>query len=249
MRKLICLLLILFGVTGMAQNDEVFQKANSAYSDGDYEEAVQLYNQILDNGEASVAVHYNLGNSYYKLNRIAPSIYHYEKALQMKPGDQDVINNLQFARNMAIDAIEEPREEGFSQFLDSTTGLFSSSGWGWVGIFCMLLFVTFFVVYYFSRKSFFKRLFFVASMAFLLLGVTSAVIGTLKQNLLENRSFAIVFSEEAEVKSEPNVRSGEVFTLHEGAKVKVTEDFQNWYEIELPNGSQGWMEKSALRLL
>ncbi|SDK83221.1 SH3 domain-containing protein [Salinimicrobium catena] len=249
MKKLIYLLLMLFGLSGMAQNEEAFEKANSAYADGDYEEAVELYNQILENGEASVAVHYNLGNSYYKLNRIGPSIYHYEKALKMKPGDQDVVNNLQFARNMAIDVIEEPREGGFSQFLDSTTQLFSPSGWGWVAIFCMLLFVAFFLAYYFSRKTLFKRMFFITGMIFLLLGITSAVIGNLKQNLLENRSFAIVFSEEADVRSEPNVRSDEVFLLHEGAKVKVTEDFQGWYEIELPNGSQGWIEKSALRLL
>ena len=249
MKKLIYLVLMLIGVSGFPQNETLFEQANKVYADGNYEEAAQLYQEILENGKASVSVHYNLGNSYYKLNKIAPSIYHYEKALQLKPGDEDVKNNLQFARNMAIDAIEEPQEEGFSQFLTSTTAIFSPTGWGWTAIFCMLVFVAFFLAYYFSRKALFKRIFFVTGMFFLLLGITSAVIGTMKQNLLENRSYAIVFSEEAEVKSEPNVRSGEVFTLHEGAKVKVTEDFQEWYEIELPNGSQGWLKKSALRRL
>lgn len=249
MKKLIYLVLMLIGFSGVAQNEEFFEKANAAYADGNYQEAVQLYNRVLENGEASVAIYYNLGNSYYKLNKIAPSIYHYEKALQLKPGDEDVKNNLQFARNMAIDAIEEPQEEGFTGFINSTTAIFSPTGWGWTAIICMVIFVAFFLGYYFSRKAVFKRLFFVTGMFFLLVAITSAVIGTLKQNIVEDRSFAIVFSEEVEVRSEPNVRSGEVFMLHEGAKVKLTEDFQDWYEIELPNGSQGWMKKTELRPL
>lgn len=249
MKQLIYLLLFFIGFSGIAQNKELFIEANEAYADGNYREAVNAYNQILENGEVSVAVHYNLGNSYYKLNQIAPSIYHYEKALQLNPDDADVKNNLEFARNMAIDAIEGPEEEGFTEFFTSSTALLSSTGWGWMAIFSMFVFVAFFMAYYFSRKALFKRIFFVSGMFFLLLGLTSAVIGNIKQNILENRSFAIVFSEEVQVRSEPNIRSSEVFTLHEGAKVKLTEDFQDWYEIELPNGSQGWMPKEDLKRL
>lgn len=249
MKQLIYLLLFFIGFSGIAQNQELFNEANEAYADGNYKEAVNAYNQILENGEVSVAVHYNLGNSYYKLNQIAPSIYHYEKALQLKPDDADVKNNLEFARNMAIDAIEGPEEEGFTEFFTASTAILSATGWGWLAIFSMFVFVAFFMAYYFSRKALFKRIFFVSGMFFLLLGLTSAVIGNIKQNILENLSFAIVFSEEVQVKSEPNIRSSEVFTLHEGAKVKLTEDFQDWYEIELPNGSQGWMPKDDLKRL
>lgn len=249
MKQLIYLLLFFIGFSGIAQNEELFIEANEAYADGNYQGAVHAYNQILENGEVSVAVHYNLGNSYYKLNQIAPSIYHYEKALQLNPDDADVKNNLEFARNMAIDAIEGPEEEGFTEFFTSSTALLSSTGWGWMAIFSMFVFVALFMAYYFSRKALFKRIFFVSGMFFLLLGLTSAVIGNIKQNILENLSFAIVFSEEVQVRSEPNIRSSEVFTLHEGAKVKLTEDFQDWYEIELPNGSQGWMPKEDLKRL
>lgn len=249
MKKLMYLLLFFMGSTGIAQNENLFNQANEAYADGNYEEAVNAYNQILENGEVSVAVHYNLGNSYYKLNQVAPSIYHYEKALQLKPDDADVKNNLQFARNMAIDAIEGPAEEGFEQFFTSSTAILSSTGWGWLAIFSMFVFVAFFMAYFFSRKALFQRIFLVSGMFFLLLAITSAVIGTMKQNILESRSYAIVFSEEVEVRSEPNMRSSEVFTLHEGAKVKLTEDFQDWYEIELPDGSQGWLKKTELKPL
>lgn len=249
MKKLIYILFFLITTLGTAQNDDLFDRANQAYADGKYQDAVELYNQILENGETSAAVHYNLGNAHYKLNHIAPSIYHYEEALKMAPGDKDVKNNLEFARNMAIDVIEEPSEKEFSEIFAATTSVFSPTGWGWLAVISMLVFVIFFLVYYFSGNAILKRIFFITGIFFFLVSVSSAGIGLIKQNMLENRSFAIIFSEEVEVKSEPNVRSAEVFELHEGAKVKVTEDFQGWYEIELPNGSQGWIKSDSLKLL
>ena len=39
----------------------------------------------LKSGKESAEVYFNLGNAYYKLNRVAPAIYNYEKSLQLKP--------------------------------------------------------------------------------------------------------------------------------------------------------------------
>ena len=250
MKKLIFLLLLLIGFSGTAQNtSNLFEAANQAYADGNYQQAAAQYNQILEGGETSAALHYNLANAYYKLNEIAQSIYHYEKALQLNPGDEDIQNNLEFANNMAIDAIEQQDPSGFMNIFDSTTSAFSPAGWGWVAIFCMVAFVVFFLVYYFSNRSVVKRILFITGIFFLLLAISSVVIAVIKQNIQQERSFAIIFSEEVEVKNEPNVRASEVFTLHEGAKVKITEDFQEWVEIELPNGNQGWIPASEVKRL
>lgn len=249
MKKLIFLLFVFIGFSGMAQDNDLFERANAAYAEEDFRKAVTLYEQILEDGKTSAAVHYNLGNAHYKLNHIAPSIYHFEKALQLDPGDEDIQNNLEFAKNMAIDAIEEAPKKGFLELFSSGTSMFTPSGWGWVAVFCMLLFVGFFLAYYFSRRSLAKRLLFISGMFFLIMSLASAGIGAMKLQLQQESSFAIVFSEEAEVMSEPNLRSAEVFQLHEGAKVKVTEEFQDWLEIELPNGNQGWMLKSELKRL
>lgn len=249
MKKLIFLLALLVSFPGTAQNSGLFEAANEAYASGNYREAVEKYEQILENGETSAALHYNLGNSYYKLNKVAPSIYHYEKALQLAPGDDDIRNNLTFAKTMAVDAIGEEEKAGFKGIFDTSTAAFSASGWGWIAIFCMLFFVTFFLVYYFSRKTTVKRLLFIGAMFFLVMAVSSAVIAATKQNFQQESNYAIVFSEEVEVKNEPSARAEEAFRLHEGAKVKITQEFQDYLEIELPNGSRGWMNKSDLRRL
>lgn len=249
MKKLIFLLTLVLSFSVHAQNAELFEKGNEAYAAGNFEGAVENYEQVLANGETSAALHYNLANAYYKLNRVAPSIYHYEKALQLNPGDKDAQNNLVFARNMAIDAIGEESRGGFWGIFSRSTAAFSASGWAWVAIFCMLLFVVAFLAYYFSLRTVIKRIMFIGSMFFLVLAVASAVVGFTKDSLNQESSYAIVFAEQVEVKSEPSPRAGEAFMLHEGAKVKITEDFREWVEIELPNGSSGWMRATDLKKL
>lgn len=249
MKKLIFILTFLIGFSGIGQNSALFEEANKAYASGDFQQAVDLYSKILNSGETSAEVHYNLANAHYKLNHIAPSIYHYEKALQLDPGDEDIRNNLNFARNMAIDAIDEGTEEGFSRLFATSTAAFTPSGWGWAAIACMLAFLIFFLFYYFSRRSITKRILFISSMFLLLLAISSALIGFLKIQVQQENSFAIVFAEEVEVRNEPSLRGAEVFTLHEGAKVEITEDFQDWVEIQLPNGSRGWMPKTEIKRL
>lgn len=249
MKRCIHLIILFIFLTGNAQNETLFERGNSAYSEGEYIKAVEIYSEIFQNGEESAALHYNLANAYYKLDRVGPSIYHYEKALQLKPGDQDVINNLEFARNMIIDSFNTSQDSSFTGLIDSRTTIFTPSEWGWTAIACMLIFVGFFLAYYFSGRTVFKRIFFIVGILFLFLSITSAGIGTLKQNILDGQLYGIVFSEEIQVRSEPNSRSTEIFTLHEGTKVKVTEDFQGWYEIEMPNGTQGWISDQSIRLL
>ncbi|HET8753500.1 MAG TPA: tetratricopeptide repeat protein [Salinimicrobium sp.] len=248
MKKLFYLLLF-FNLGSFAQEASLFEQGNAAYAEGDYAEAVEKYNQILETGKTAAAVHYNLGNAHYKLNHIAPSIYHFEKALQLDPKDDDIRNNLAFAENMTIDAIEENPKIGFEKWKSSILNIFSASGWAWMGIICMLLFVGLFIAYYFSGKPSQKRLFWILGGIFLLLSITSVFLGFSQKEIQENSSFAIVFAEVAEIKSEPNERGSEVFVLHEGAKVRVLEDFQEWTKIEIANGNQGWISESAIKKL
>lgn len=247
--KKILYLLLFFSFGSFGQNSNLFEQGNSAYAEGDYAEAVKNYNQILENGETAAEVHYNLGNAHYKLNHIAPSIYHFEKALQLSPNDGDIRNNLAFAENMTIDAIEENPKIGFEKWRSSLFNIFAATGWAWMGIICMLLFVGFFIGYYFSGKPLKKRLFLISGGVFLFLSITSAYLGFSQKEIQENSSFAIVFAEEAEIKSEPSQRSSEVFVLHEGAKVRILEDFQDWAKIEIANGNQGWISEMAIKKL
>ena len=73
MKKLLSVVIFLFGLVAFGQNETLFNQATEAYNEGAYQKAVDNYLEILDNGQHSAELYYNLGNSYYKLNQIVIS--------------------------------------------------------------------------------------------------------------------------------------------------------------------------------
>ena len=96
----------MIGTLGYSQDNLQFDQANSLYNNGKYDAAILTYESILENNLHSSALYFNMANCYYKLNKIAPSIYYYEKALKLSPNDKDIQNNLSFAQQMTIDKFD-----------------------------------------------------------------------------------------------------------------------------------------------
>ena len=240
---------MLISYFGMAQNEMLFQQATEMYNEGAYEEAISNYEQILENGEHSAALYYNLGNCYYKLNQTAPSIYYYEKALLLKPGDREIQNNLTFANQMTIDAIEPLPETGLAKIYNSFIGVLAFDQWAYLAVFFILIFVLGYLAYYFLKYSSQKRIAFISSMVSLILCVVALVFAFVQFENYKAEQPAIVFADECLVKSEPNNRSTEVFLLHEGTKVQVLESLEEYNKIQLADGKIGWVLQQDLKLL
>lgn len=249
MKKILIYTFLLLSVAAFSQAENLFEQANSAYSEGNYEDAINKYEQILGSGKVSAEVYYNLGNAHYKLNHVAPSIYYYEKALQLAPGDKDIQNNIKFARNMTLDDIPENEQTGFAKSINNLISTFSFDSWAIFAVFFSILFVVFFLFYYFSGTPLAKRILFAGSALMLVLVVVSVFFAYEQQEIQLNNQYAIIFSEEAEVKNEPTTRGEEAFMLHEGTRTRVLEDYQGWVKIELADGTQGWIREDNLRKL
>ena len=249
MRNFVTLFICIFSWVLSAQGESLFEAATEDYNAGNYEAAAKKYLDILDGGSHSVAVYYNLGNCYYKLNKIAPSIYYYEKALMLSPNDEEVKSNLAFARNMTLDDIEALPETGIGRFMNQITSLMGFDQWSRTAVILMFFFVGFYIAYYYLRYASHKRLAFTASMVFLLLTAISVFMAYLQYSKYLSEQPAIVFAEEAIVKSEPNDRSTQSFVLHEGTKVQVIEALNEWDKIQLADGSTGWIQKKDVKLL
>lgn len=82
-----------------------FDKGNNLYQKGNYQEAINVYESVLKSGQQSAELYFNLGNCFYKLNKVAPAIFNFEKALLLKPNDAEIQNNLDFAQKMTIDEV------------------------------------------------------------------------------------------------------------------------------------------------
>lgn len=239
----------LFSLIISAQDVASFENANTLYNQGKYAEAIDMYQSILDKGVHSSELYFNLANAHYKLNNIAPSIYYYEKADLLAPNDADIKNNMAFAKNMTIDAIDVIPEAGFSKLLNNISNYMSFDGWAKMAVIFVFCFVVLFLIYYFSYSSFKKRLSFIGSIASLFLICISLALAFHKYNLVQKDRPAIVFATESKVKSEPNNRSEESFRLHEGTKVQVLDTVQNWKKIKLSDGKTGWVINEDIKEL
>ena len=250
MKKILVLALLFIYQLVSAQNAyDIFANANSLYKEGKYEEAVSLYKQIEALDKVSSELYFNLGNCYYKLNKVAPTIYNYEKALQLDPLNQDAQNNLVFAKRLTLDRIEALPKSVFQKFNENFLQKFTYNTWA---IFCVLLSVIasiLFLLFYFSYNSTQKRIYFTTSILSFIALISALTITYNQYNQAKNNIEAIIFSEEVSIKNAPTSNAEEVFTLHEGTKVKVVDTVDDWKKIKLIDGKIGWIVSKYLKEL
>jgi tetratricopeptide (TPR) repeat protein len=244
MKKIIFLLLLTTQVF-LAQTG--FEKGNTLYQKGKYDQAIAEYESVLATKQHSSELYFNLGNCYYKLNKVAPAIYNYEKALALNPDDTEISNNLKFAQKMQIDEIKVIPTVGFSKMVHDFASIFHYNTWAWISVGFSILFLLCFMGYYFSKLTLTKRIFFFGMFGFLLLLLISVSAAISEKNDFYNERPAIVFAEMVLIKSEPQKGSNTVFTIHEGTKVFVLETMENWRKIQLTDGTEGWIEKTAIK--
>lgn len=226
-----------------------FENANSAYNAGQFEKAVMLYEEILESGQHSAELYYNLANSYYRLNQVGESIFYFEKAKQLKPMDEDISVNSAFAQNMAIDAVEILPKSQITRFKEKTIDLFSQDGWGYFIVLLTWLLALFWGLYLWNKVPIFKRTFFVSIVVLALILIGSLSMAIIKSSNTADTTYGILFNKKIEVWAEPNSRAEVLFLLHEGTKVQMLDKLQEWQKIRISNGSEGWVKDGKLRSL
>jgi tetratricopeptide (TPR) repeat protein len=249
MKKIIFLLLLVANTLLAQSIDDIFYSANDFYKNEKFEKAIELYQQIESKGTISVELYYNLGNSYYNLNKVGPSIYYFEKALKLDPTNEDTQNNLIFAKRLALDNIEELPKNIFQKFNENYLQQLSYNQWAIVSVVFSFLVSLLFLLFYFANSSTLRRVYFVSSICSFLLLIISLLITYNQFLFFKNNKEAIVFAETSNVKNAPTFNSEEVFILHEGTKVIVLDTIDNWKKIKLADGKQGWINAKEIKEL
>ena len=242
------LVLTLNGILGIAQNvDSLFVQANELYRQENYTEALKAYEEIEAMDQESWALYYTIGNIHYKMNRVAPAIFYYEKALKLRPDQQDVRFNLEFANQMVLDNIEPlPRNLG-QRFMDAVILKLTYETWAKIAVGLAFLFALLFLMYHFSYSTGKKIFYFISSIVTVILVTTSVFFAFRNQLYVKNNREAIIFATEAEVMNAPTTTSEAYFELHEGTKVTVLESLDNWKKIRIADGKIGWIEEKDLK--
>ena len=229
--------------------ENIFSQANELYNKGSYIEAINNYKEIIKNDFHSAELYYNLGNAYYRLDSIASSVYYYEKALQLNPNDREIIDNLELINKTLVDEIDPITIPLIESILNRASNIFYFETWGYISIFFSFLIVALFLSYYFANSSRGKRLTFVLLCISSIFILVSLINGNKGYNNYINNEYAVIYSYETDLKTEPNYRSETLFMLHEGTKIQVLENYNNWIKIRLVNGQVGYIQLIDVKIL
>ena len=238
------------GIAAQAQSpDSLFVQANKSYQQEDYLKALELYRDIEGQNVLSGELFYNMANAYYKTNKVAHSIYYYERALGLEPNNRDILFNLEFAKRMTLDNIEELPKSISQKFRDLVILKFTYNTWAIISVSFAFLFAILFLLYHFSYGTRSKRIYFITSGITVILVSLSLLFSYENYKYVTNTRTAIIFAQQTSVKSAPTKSSEVNFLLHEGTKIIVLESLDNWVKIKIADGKMGWIEEENMKEL
>jgi tetratricopeptide (TPR) repeat protein len=237
---------IMLSISLLGQH-ELITKGDSAYSQEMYRDAISNYESVLDMGYESAELYYNLGNAYFNINDLPSAILNYERGKVLAPGDADINFNLNIANSMITDKIEAVPEIFYVRWWKSLRNSFNLHSWTIAGISAFALLVACAGIFFLSRAVFLRKFAFWTGIVLLLLSIGLFFITYTKYDIQSKNLEAIVFYPTITVKSSPNQLGKDLFVIHEGTKVFIEEEINEWCNVSIANGSSGWLPSSSIK--
>jgi tetratricopeptide (TPR) repeat protein len=228
-----------------AQTDKV--AADSAYVKGEYKAAIEIYESLAANNGESADVYYNLGNAYYKSENIAKAVLNYERALLLNPDDEDIRFNLELARSKTVDKVAPEYKFFLMEWLEGIINLLSISAWSVLAVVSFVVMLLTLLLFLFGKSVSTKKTGFIIALFSLFITIFANLSALHRYHYLTERNDAVIMEPSVTAKSTPSSSGTELFVIHEGRKVKISDDsMREWTEIELEDGNKGWIPSSSL---
>ena len=224
-------------------------EADSTYAQEHYQKAAQQYEQLLKKG-VSAELYYNLGNCYYRMDNITLAVLNYERALLLSPGDKDIRFNLQMARSKTIDKIVPESEMFFVTWYRSLVNLMSVDAWARMALISLVAAIILALAYLFANPVWLRKLGFFGGLFFVIIFLMSNLFAWQQKKAFVYRSGAIIMRSAVNVKSTPSKNGTDLFILHEGTKVNITDaTMRGWKKIRVADGKEGWLETKEIEII
>ncbi len=247
-RIIILTALLLMSVVGaMAQTSaERWEAGNRAYIEGNYDKAIEEYTAILNGGEYSMKLYYNLANAYFKTGAMGKAILYYNKALRIAPSQEDIRHNLALAEAQTKDRIAVIPEFFLNRWLRTMRNSMSCTAWSVLSLLMLGVMLAFGLLFLLASRIRWRKMGFYGALCAFLLFVATTSFAISSRNDMLSHDETIVMGTAISVKSSPDRSSTDLFVLHEGTKVKVLTEVDEWVEVVIADGKKGWTERKNI---
>lgn len=229
--------------------DALWDRANTAYINGDFSGAAEAYEQLLAQGFLSMKLYYNLANACFKENRLGKAVLYYRRALRLAPGSDDVRYNLSVAEARTKDNIERIPEFFFVSWMRGVRHAMGCTAWTVLSLVLLVCALASFLLYLLASRLSLRKAGFYGTLvaAFFFVCVTWLAAAS-RQELLDD-SQAVVMSASVVVKSSPDKSATDLFVLHEGTVVRIADRLGEWCEVVIDDGKKGWLEGRKIEII
>jgi len=225
--------------------EEIFDRGNNAYEENRYADAVEAYETVLRYGIVDPRVEFNLGNARYRLGQRGLAILHYERARRMDPTDPDIRANLELVRTQVFDRVETPKLMAGVRWTRAIQDRLGPDRQAWAFL-ALVWIIVGLLAYELSWPGRWKAssAWIVAALIVLALLVAASSYSTYQR--LEGQRIGVVLDGAVEVLAGPGQNNPTLFTIHEGLSVEIRSEREDWVQVSLPNGLNGWVPAGSL---
>lgn len=235
------------------------QKADSAYTAGDYALATSIYEKIIKEQGTSTPIYYNLGNCYYRQGKLSKAVLAYERALRLNPADASARQNLEFVNSKLVD--KKGYEGSFiSRTFADITNIMSANAWAWLSLALFIVVITCAALYIFSNGVLIRKIGFFAGGTICLVFIVSIIFSFNARRLVAAKNVAIVTVPSSILSTSPRMpqnRNEEAMLLHEGARVIILDSVSSpvdsvksvWYDVAFDNDHRAWINSSDIEII
>ncbi|MBN1755298.1 tetratricopeptide repeat protein [bacterium] len=228
-------------------NVDLYNQGNDAYRDGNYELAIELYQQALQGGAKHPAIYYNLGNAYFKANRIGPAILNFQRALILSPRDKSIKNNLEYAKLLTFDKIDSIYEQNLLfKIYYRLLSFFNFRELNLIIFIISVLITASLMIFIVSNSYPLRKILLRLLILFGILELLVVGLFVLKSQNPWQSSAAVVMVSKLDITSSPARDSELLFTIHEGLKIAIEETRGEWAKILLEDGRHGWVPNQSI---
>ena len=230
--------------------DSLWQAGVEAYTAGDFASALQDWQDVQATGLGSKELYSNLASAYLKNGEIAPAILWWERALRLDPSDKDIRYNLEYARNLTQDKIEEVPEIFFEQWGHAMCYLLPSNTWAILCIVFLAVTVSLALLFLLGGTPGKRRWGFFGGIVTLLITLLCWDFAQWQRTEALRQDQAIVMRPVTSVKSSPSDSGAkDLFILHEGTRATILDNMAGFSQIEIADGRQGWIPSADIEVI
>lgn len=222
-------------------NNGLLKAANNAYQNNSFDESIQQYHKIIDNGYHSIAVYNNLGSSYHKSGDIPNAILFFEKGLKLDPFNKALLHNLNIAKEQLDSDIVQVPEFFLKKAWKYLFTRASSNIWYILGILLSLLTVGAFGLWLLHSARQTKKKGFFAGIVLFTSSILCFFASSSQANFQYVAKTGVVMRSGIDLKSAPEDANEAIMTLLPGTKLFIVDKIGEYEKVRLENGQLGWV--------